>query len=133
MDMIIKLIPESQQRQCVSGCDWFWSPEGNLHVRVSPLGDWRLETLLALHETVEAVMCKNAGVTQAQVDKFDLEFDKTHGDDIGAGDDPAAPYHRQHVLATAIESILAIELGVNWKDYCDKLISTYPGPRHKQE
>ncbi len=132
MDIIIKVIPESEQRKCVSGCDWFWDEAGNLQVRVSPLGDWRQETILALHETCEAVMCKANGVTQEQVDAFDLEFDKTHDDDIGAGDDPNAPYAKEHRLATAIENILAAELKVDWMAYDKNLIEKYPGPRHKQ-
>ena len=134
MNINIEIIPPEQQRANVDGCDWFWDAAGNLQVRVSPMSDWRRETLLAIHEAVEAIMCKKNGVTQEAVDQFDIEFDKNHPDepDLGAGDDRSAPYHREHCFATAIESILCIELGVDWNDYCKELGGTYPGPSKKK-
>lgn len=131
MDIVIKVIPESEMRAGVNGADWYFDPEGNLQVRVSPLSDWRRETLLALHEAVEAVMCKHNGVSVAEVDKFDLEYDKTHAFDVNAGDDPACPYVHEHCLATAIERILCAELGVNWLEYDTELANSYPGPSKK--
>jgi len=127
----ILVIPESEQRPGVSGADWFWDAKGDLQVRVSPLSDWRRETLLGIHEAVEAVMCKHNCVAQSEVDAFDLEYDKTHSSDLNAGDDPAAPYVREHCLATAIERILCAELEVNWLEYDTELERTYPGPSKK--
>lgn len=115
----------------VNGADWYFDGLGNLQVRVSPMSDWRREVLLAIHETVEALMCKHNGVTQADVDAFDLEYDKTHDFDLNAGDDPAAPYVREHCLATAIERILCAELEVNWQEYDTELAQSYPGPSKK--
>lgn len=131
MNIHIMIIPESEQREVVSGADWFWDSKGDLQVRVSPLSDWRYEVLLGIHEAVEAIMCMHAGVTQQQVDEFDQEYDKTHTFDVNAGDEEAAPYCRQHCFATAIERVLCAELGVNWKKYDDELASTYPGPSKK--
>jgi hypothetical protein len=131
MDILIKVVPESEQRPEVNGADWFWDKDGNLQVRVSPMGDWRYEVLLGIHEAVEAVCCMDAGVSQAEVDAFDLEYDKTHTFDVDAGDEPLAPYARQHCIATAVERILCAELGVNWKLYDDTLKETYPGPSKK--
>jgi len=131
MNIIIKVVPESEQRAEVNGADWFWDETGDLQVRVSPLSDWRYEVLLGLHEAVEAIMCKHNGVTQKSVDDFDLEFDKTHAFDVNAGDDPFAPYRHEHCLATAIERILCAELDVVWKTYDDELASSYPGPSKK--
>lgn len=131
MDIHIKIIPESEQRKEVNGCDWFWDEQENLQVRVSPLSDWRREFLLGIHEAVEAVMCKHNGVTQKQVDEFDIEYDKTHTFDLNAGDDPAAPYRREHCFATAIERILCAELDVNWLEYDTELAQSYPGPSKK--
>ncbi len=132
MNIVIKVIPESEQRAAVNGADWFFDAAGDLQVRVSPMSDWRYEVLLGIHEAVEAVMCKRNGVTQGQVDAFDLEYDKTHTFDVNAGDDPAAPYRHEHCLATAIERILAAELDVVWELYDKELASTYPGPSKKQ-
>jgi len=131
MNISIKVIQPKEMRPNVDGADWFWDTNGDLHVRVCPMSDWRYETLLAIHEAVEAVMCKHNGVSQKQVDEFDACFDATHENDVEAGDDPAAPYDREHCFATAIERILCAELGVKWKYYDDELKSTYPGPSHK--
>ena len=35
------------------------------------------------------------------------------------GDDPRAPYHLEHLTASAIERRLALELGVSWDAYKD--------------
>lgn len=131
MDILIRVIPESQMRPEVNGADWYFDTEGNLQVRVSPMSDWRYETLLAIHEAVEAIMCKFNGVTQKSVDEFDLEYDKTHTFDLNAGDDPAAPYKLEHTFATAIERILAGVLKVDWLTYDTELAQSYPGPSKK--
>lgn len=131
MNIHIKVIPESEQRAEVNGADWFFDSAGDLQVRVSPMSDWRREVLLGVHEAVEAIMCKNNGVTQAAVDRFDQEYDKTHTFDVNAGDDPDSPYVHEHCLATAIERILCAELEVNWESYDRELASTYPGPSKK--
>lgn len=132
MNINIKVIPEEEQRATVNGCDWFWDENGDLQVRVSPMSDWRYEVLLGIHEAVEAIMCKHNGVTQAAVDAFDLEYDKTHTYDLNAGDDPGAPYAREHCFATAIERIMAAELDVNWLAYDTELAQSYPGPSKKK-
>ncbi len=103
-----------------------------LQVRVSPQSDWRYEVLLAVHEMCEAILCKHNGVSQQAVDAFDLEYDKTHTFDLNAGDDPSAPYVREHCFATAIERIMAAELDVNWLAYDTELANTYPGPSKKK-
>lgn len=131
MNFYCKVIPESEQRPEVNGCDWYFDENRDIHVRVSPLSEWKREALLMIHELVEAVMCKNNGVSQASVDEFDIEFDKTHPNDLGAGDDPNAPYAHEHRIATAIEMILCAELGVEWQTYQNELIESYPGPSHK--
>lgn len=133
MDIIIKVVPKSEMRPEVDGCDWYWDDQSNLQVRVAPMSDWRYETLLAIHEAVEAIMCKHNGVTQQQVDAFDIEYDKTHPVDLYAGDDPAAPYKREHCLATAIERILCAELDVDWLTYDTELATDSPGPSHKKQ
>lgn len=131
MNVSIKVIPDNEMRPMISGADWYFDEHGDLQVRVSPLSDWRREMLLAMHETTEAIMCMHNGVSQGAVDAFDIEFDKTHKSDLNAGDDPRAPYVREHCLATAIERILCAELEVNWRDYDHELEAAYPGPSHR--
>ena len=134
MNIHIQVIPNSQMRPEVDGADWFWDNKGDLQVRVAPMSCWRFEILLAIHEAVEAIMCKHNGVSQHQVDEFDQRYDLAHPhtDDSEAGDDPAAPYEREHCFATAIERILCAEMGVHWKIYDDELRKTYPGPSKRK-
>ena len=130
MDIIIQVVEPSQMRPEVDGADWFWDAAGDLQVRVCPMSDWRYETLLGIHEAVEAILAKFNGVSQMAVDAFDIAYDLDHPNmpDLNAGDDPAAPYKREHCFATAVERILCAELKVDWRDYDDELATTYPGP-----
>ena len=95
------------------------------------MSNWRYEVLLGIHEACEALLCMHNGISQKAVDVFDQEYDKTHSFDVNAGDDPHAPYKREHCLATAIERILCAELEVDWKAYDDELAASYPGPSKK--
>lgn len=68
------------------------------------------------------------------VDEFDFKFEqndanrKTPGGDE-PGDEPKAPYHRQHSIATAFERILAERWGLNWKEKEAELYAL-PYPEH---
>jgi hypothetical protein len=46
---------------------------------------------------------------------FQVKADNLLFDD--PGDDPAAPYHREHVIANALERVVAILLFVKWSTY----------------
>lgn len=115
MRIVIRTLPHSQQRYDTCG-DWF-NEAGTLCVMVSQLGNQREELLVAIHELVEAVLCIQKGISVEAVDSWDLEFNG-QGE---PGDHPAAPYHRQHQIATIIERLLAMEMGVDWKTYEDHI------------
>ncbi len=129
MKIIIETIPHEAHRYETPG-DWFYDSDGVLHIKVSKLSDWRYEMLMAVHELVEVLTCKQDGVDQKSVDKFDMEFEKNrHPDNKDEpGDDPNAPYVKQHCLATGIERILAQRWGVSWKEYGDALSALPPVP-----
>jgi hypothetical protein len=118
MRIVIETIPHETHRYPTVG-DWFYDEDGTLRIKVSQLSDWRREMLVAIHELVEVLSCKHDGVTQAEVDKFDMEYEKArHPDNVDEpGDDVAAPYKFQHCLATGIERILAQDWGVTWSEY----------------
>lgn len=121
MDIHIKVIPPGTHREGITGADWTWTPEGDLEVRVSKMSDQRYELCLALHEATEAIMCFYHGVTQKMVDDFDMPFVARGEDDVDVGDLPDCPYRKEHGHATAIERVLASELGIVWKAYDDEL------------
>lgn len=125
MKIIIDTIPHSQQRYPTCG-DWQWLDGGEvLFIRVSKLSDWRYEILIAIHELIETVLCKNDGDVESDVDAFDIAYEKQRapGDESEPGDSPRAPYRRQHLIATGIEKILAAELGVDWKAYDKEVVN----------
>ena len=107
----IKFIPQSQQRYDTCGD---WTIENNiLTVLVSSMPDQRHQQLVAVHELAEALICNVDGVTQQAVDDFDMG----PGADLDEpGNDPAAPYHSQHVVATEIEKRLAAAMHVDWAE-----------------
>jgi hypothetical protein len=117
MKILIETIPHASHRYPTCG-DWYYE-NGTLCIKVSSLSDWRREALIVVHELVEVLICKHDGVTQENVDNFDKRFEETrHPDnDDEPGDEPDAPYVKQHCIATGIERILAANLGVNWKEY----------------
>jgi hypothetical protein len=113
MRITIETILHEDQRYPTVG-DWLFLDPYHLLIRVSEMGDWRYEAAVAVHELVEAMLCKQDDVAEAVVDAFDMGFGSEHGE---PGDDPAAPYHRQHCFATAVERMFIAALGVPWAEY----------------
>lgn len=72
---------------------------------------------VAVHELLEAYLCRKRGITTEDVDSFDLNF-KGDGE---PGDDPAAPYRKEHFFSTTVERMVAAELGVDWQKYEDAI------------
>jgi hypothetical protein len=124
VNISIKIVPNKMipARKGFTGADWWFDADGNLEVRVAhEVGDWREQTLLAIHEATEAAMCKHLGITVAQVDEFDSKYQAEHTIDLNAGDEVDAPYKVPHNYATAIERILAGVLQVDWSPYDSRL------------
>lgn len=137
-----RVIPHKEQRYATCG-DWWWGDtvrwsEGIalhnyrvddvvLHLRVSKMSDRRYEWLVGIHELIEVGLCTFAKIKPAIVDRFDTRYEASrekrkhapcgckHYDE--PGDDPHAPYHRQHSIASVCERALAVFLGVNWGEY----------------
>jgi hypothetical protein len=122
MEICIKTLSHREQRYPTCG-DWFVDPDGTIQIRVSELSDWRREALIAVHELWEGLICKHRGITQEAVDAFDMEYEanRDSDDDSEPGDNPEAPYRREHCSATGVERLLASELDVVWKDYEEEI------------
>ena len=108
----IATIPHGEQRYETVG-DYWIDAAGTLQIKVSALGDWRAERLVAIHELIEQTLTQAAGITNEAIDAFDMG----HPDLSDPGADPRAPYHRQHTIATGIEMLLCAELGLSWAEY----------------
>jgi hypothetical protein len=124
VNIVIKTIPHKEQRYETCG-NWWWDEHGDLQIRVSEMGDWRYESLVAFHEQFEALACRRAGIREETVSAFDIEFEnnRKQGNEDEPGDDPQSPYYRQHKLADIAERQLAMELGVDWKEYSKAVFS----------
>ncbi len=116
MNVTIVIIPEDEQRYDTVG-DWQFDSEGNLHIKVSKLSDWRHEMCVAIHELTEALLCKQNGVTEQQVDNWDF----AHADAGSNFNEVGAPYEKEHYSACVTELFLGKELGVNYDEYLNEL------------
>lgn len=104
-------IPQRYHRYKTIG-DWIGHERYRL-ILVSEMGNTDYEFLVFLHELIEQALCMKRGVSGEAVTKFDMEFEG----DGEPGDDPAAPYHREHVFACVIEDSVGKELNINPDEY----------------
>ncbi len=122
MKIVIETIPHNTQRYPTCG-DWFRDEDGTLRIKVSEEVGTKEACLIALHELVEALLCEDRGITQQAVDDFDKAFEAARepGNEDKPGDDPAAPYRKEHFFATNIEALMSSEYGINWQEYEKKI------------
>jgi len=120
--ILLEVIPHSHHRYDTVG-DWRWN-NNTLTISVSReagLKNPDYVTLVFVHEAIEAILCRHDHVSGASVDRFDMNF-KGAGE---PGDDPKAPYHRQHEVAMKVEHEVAAALGVDWAAY-EKALEAVP-------
>ena len=115
--IVIEFVPHSEQRYVTVG-DWLYDGD-TLILRISRTIDARHQQLVAMHELVEALACNVDSVTQQAVDEFDIHGEGTTLDE--PGDSPKSPYHDQHMIASAVERIMASALHVDWRNYVKAL------------
>jgi len=66
-----------------------------------------------LHELVEKFLNDQRGITDESVDAFD----EANQEDDDPGMLPAAPYHKTHLAADAIERMFILLAGEDWAEY----------------
>jgi hypothetical protein len=118
--IILEAVPSAAMRPPYNrgpdGGDWFYNAEGDLVIRVIGIDlGTPADFLFALHELVEATLCRREGVSQESVDRFDAAFENMEDRDFDSepGDHPAAPYRTQHRRAMLIEHMMAQFMGLN--------------------
>ena len=121
--ILIEVVPHDKQRYSTVG-DWFWENDDTLIIRVSNTANLKYNMLIAVHELVEAVLCAHNGVSQNDVDAFDMTYEG--GEE--PGDDMDAPYREEHCFATAVERMLCAAMGEPWTEYEERVkeITTVP-------
>lgn len=135
----VTIIDHTKQRYDTLGDYWF-DDEGNWHLAISDMGDWRYNFLVALHELVEMALIKQKAfglmLSEQQMERQICEFDKAmlsdspHIEDPGM--DPHAPYHQEHLIATGIEIQMCGHLGLNFREYDSTMIERVPDWRPKE-
>jgi hypothetical protein len=115
--MIFVAVPHDSQRYDTVGD---YQEEGNtIFFSISRMHDDRYEQLVAIHELVEKILVTARGIPDRAIDQFDMAYEaaRTPDNDDEPGNDPAAPYHKEHLFATKVERMLADELGLDWDVY----------------
>lgn len=136
MKIVIEIIPHKNQRYATCG-DYWIEPNGDWQIRVSDLGDWRMNHAVYMHELSELASTIHRGIKEPDIMAFDIAFNKQVAD--GAlnlpeepGDDPRAPYHQDHCHATGIERLEIAHLGVAWAAY-DAAVDNLPWDESRSE
>lgn len=112
LNIEIKTIPQSEQRYVTVGDYW---TEGDKEVfRITDCGNRKYEWMIAIHELIEKALCEDKGITNEQIDEFDLKTDTLEEE---PGDMKDSPYRDQHCFATAAERMLCAAMGLSWKEY----------------
>jgi hypothetical protein len=75
------------------------------------------EYLVAIHEFVEAILCRNSFISTEDVDNWDMDHPEL--DEPGA--DVGAPYHDQHMTAEFVERVVCQALGLSWLEHCENV------------
>jgi hypothetical protein len=117
--MNIETVPHDRQRY--ETCGDYWEDENGVEqIRVSEMVDWRYEVLVAVHELVEMALAKHRRIDEPSITEFDIKFEESKAKGLvsgEAGDNPNAPYRKEHFFATNLERLFAAELDVDWTEY----------------
>lgn len=112
--IVIEVIPQKKQKYNTLG-DYWVDKKGVLQVRISKMENTKYEFTVLIHELVEWFLARQNKITEKQITKFDMEFEKTNKNDEEPGDQPKSPYYKEHQFASLIERILVDKLGIEWK------------------
>ena len=88
--------------------DWWEPNNGAYQIMALDLGDDDSTAAVGIHEFIEQRLCEKHGIPEAVVNAWDAAHE---GDE--PGDDPEAPYHKEHMLATMVEDVVRKALGVD--------------------
>lgn len=120
--VVIQTIEHKKQRYDTVG-DWQWMNGGKTLVITVSKAPKDSVFLVAMHELAEAYLfTRKVGDPDKatnEVDVFDMGWKNPNYAE--PGDDPAAPYHKEHEFASKIESMLCDEMGMNWEEHEEAL------------
>jgi hypothetical protein len=125
MEIKIKTIPHNTQRYPTVG-DYIQQQDNSWYISVSETGNDKYNFLIALHEFIELYLTQLKGIKECDITAFDLYYEKCRemklvNEDSEPGFATNAPYRKEHTIATAIEMMIAAELGIDWLEYDRKI------------
>jgi|SRR5579863_1212770 len=128
----IQVIPHEQQRYPTLG-DFWWDEYGNLQIRISDLGDWRMNMGVAYHEFMESMFMKYNNISEPEQFTFDNWWEDQYNkglvtdgsDEPGFSKDPKNCYRDEHNIADYLEHAFITRLGVDINKYRKKQESLY--------
>jgi hypothetical protein len=117
--IVIEVIPHDKHRYSGTIGDYWRDPDGTIQIRVSDMSRNEYSLLIAIHEAVEVMLIEHRGIQETFIQTFDklFEKDREEGNEDEPGDDPLAPYHQEHCIATAVERLMCAEFFQSWKKY----------------
>lgn len=129
LHVVIKAIPHSEQRYETVG-DYVYNGD-RVYITVSDMGNRYKEAAVALHEFVEMMLCRLRGIEEPDIAAFDMQYEKNRDPlDLTSepGDDPQAPYRKEHRFAENIERLFVQEMGMDWHEYEKTVLSLSSDP-----
>lgn len=116
--LIVSMIDHKEQRYNTAG-DYLEVGKSWI-LNISKTEDWRCSAAVLIHEIVEMFLTKHNGVKWEDIDAFDTGIGKDLAD---PGLCPAAPYHKEHMIAEEFEREFVVQIGLTWEEYQDALDS----------
>ena len=117
----LKSVPLSQIR-CSAWGDWQILEDGSILALVRDDMYEESQIAVAIHEAIEAYLCKKHGISDESVVAFDGQYEKErlvgkHPEDTEPGDAEDSPYRLPHQAATCVERAVCLALGVRWEEH----------------
>jgi hypothetical protein len=85
---------------------------------------------ILLHEIIESFFCWLHGIKEEDISAFDKKFFAEEAAGIKhihdePGNDPAAPYHTWHIVATNFERTFIEQCALTWEEHCQNCERIY--------
>jgi len=123
-DINIKFIDSKYQRYPT--CGDYWETDNSVEIRITKQRNLDYHLTILLHEMIEYMLTEKRGLTEAEILKYDIEWNRleqlglTTADE--PGNEPGCCYSIEHRIAENYERQLAIQLGIDWATYEKNLI-----------
>jgi len=122
----IKTIPHKEQDYDTVG-NWKITPHEML-IFVSDMDNDDSEFVIGIHEAIEAWLCEKNGISQDDVDNWDMWYEEAREQGTAAcgcpiyptsepGNDKHCPYRKEHQFTTKIEKMLVKRGGMDWTQH----------------